>query len=182
VFGTGPCRRASNARRAVAVLQRAVTRRPRSHSSPDLGPDLAPGNSARRACSFSSGRARRSRGQREGLQTVRRVPGSTDRVPGRYGAGVALAHERLQSTPDDDTARFFLGKLNLNYVWLQLGPLGRKTGWDQYWPGDPGRGPRSESQSRPRPRKRAWLTTSSTRKCRSARSGCSAAATGNGRW
>jgi hypothetical protein len=47
--------------------------------------------------------------------------------------GVALAHERLQSTPDDDTARFFLGKLNLNYVWLQLGPLGRKTGWDQYW-------------------------------------------------
>jgi hypothetical protein len=21
----------------------------------------------------------------------------------------------------------------LNYVWLQLGTLGRKTGWDQYW-------------------------------------------------
>jgi hypothetical protein len=47
--------------------------------------------------------------------------------------GVALAHKRLQLTPDDDTARFFLGKLNLNYVWLQLGPLGRKTGWDEYW-------------------------------------------------
>ncbi len=30
-------------------------------------------------------------------------------------------------------ARFFLGKINLNYVWLQLGPLGRKTGWDEYW-------------------------------------------------
>jgi hypothetical protein len=28
---------------------------------------------------------------------------------------------------------FFLGKLNLNYVWLQLGTLGRKTGWDEYW-------------------------------------------------
>jgi len=28
---------------------------------------------------------------------------------------------------------FFLGKLDLNYVWLQLGPLRRKTGWDEYW-------------------------------------------------
>src|SRR4029077_20535197 len=26
-----------------------------------------------------------------------------------------------------------LGKLDLNYVWLQLGPLGRKKGWDEYW-------------------------------------------------
>jgi tetratricopeptide (TPR) repeat protein len=47
--------------------------------------------------------------------------------------GVALARERLQSTPGDETAQFFLGKINLNYVWLQLGPLGRKTGWDEYW-------------------------------------------------
>jgi hypothetical protein len=30
---------------------------------------------------------------------------------------------------------FFLGKLNLNYVWLQLGTLGRKTGWSEYWEG-----------------------------------------------
>ena len=28
---------------------------------------------------------------------------------------------------------FFLGKIDLNYVWLQLGTLGRKTGWDEYW-------------------------------------------------
>jgi hypothetical protein len=47
--------------------------------------------------------------------------------------GVALARARLKSSPDDDTARFFLGKINLNYVWLQLGPLGHKTGWDEYW-------------------------------------------------
>jgi hypothetical protein len=26
-----------------------------------------------------------------------------------------------------------LGKLDLNYVWLQLGTLGRKTGWSEYW-------------------------------------------------
>ena len=47
--------------------------------------------------------------------------------------GTALARARLKSSPDDDVARFFLGKINLNYVWLQLGPLGRKTGWDEYW-------------------------------------------------
>jgi hypothetical protein len=47
--------------------------------------------------------------------------------------GRALARERLQADAVDETALFFLGKLNLNYVWLQLGPLGRKTGWNEYW-------------------------------------------------
>jgi hypothetical protein len=47
--------------------------------------------------------------------------------------GQTLARAMIQSDPDDETARFFLGKLDLNYVWLQLGPLGRRTGWDQYW-------------------------------------------------
>jgi hypothetical protein len=47
--------------------------------------------------------------------------------------GQTLAHARLRATPGDETALFFLGKLDLNYVWLQLGPLGRKTGWDEYW-------------------------------------------------
>ena len=60
-------------------------------------------------------------------------PGLLTAFLGDTARGVALAHERLQSTPDDDTARFFLGKIDLNYVWLQLGPLGRKTGWDEYW-------------------------------------------------
>ena len=27
---------------------------------------------------------------------------------------------------------FFLGKLDLNYVWLQLGTIGRKTGWSEF--------------------------------------------------
>jgi len=47
--------------------------------------------------------------------------------------GQTAARATLQSSPDDDTALFFLGKLDLNYVWLQLGPLGKKTGWDEYW-------------------------------------------------
>ncbi len=47
--------------------------------------------------------------------------------------GQALTRARLQADPADEAAMFFLGKLNLNYVWLQLGPLGRKTGWNEYW-------------------------------------------------
>ena len=43
----------------------------------------------------------------------------------------AVARASLKAHPDDDTL-FFLGKIDLNYVWLQLGTLGRKTGWDEY--------------------------------------------------
>ena len=47
--------------------------------------------------------------------------------------GQALARARLGTHPDDDEAQFFLGKIDLNYVWLQLETLGRKTGWGEYW-------------------------------------------------
>lgn len=47
--------------------------------------------------------------------------------------GQALARDVLKTKPNDENALFFLGKLNLNYVWLQLGLLGHKTGWDEYW-------------------------------------------------
>ena len=47
--------------------------------------------------------------------------------------GQALARTTLRSTPGDEAALFYLGKLDLNYVWLQLGPLRRRTGWEEYW-------------------------------------------------
>ena len=47
-------------------------------------------------------------------------------------SGQVLARRRLSLDPQDESALFFLGKLDLNYVWLQLGTLGRKTGWDEY--------------------------------------------------
>lgn len=47
--------------------------------------------------------------------------------------GRSVARARLKVDPDDEAALFFLGKLDLNYVWLQLGTLGRRTGWDEYW-------------------------------------------------
>jgi hypothetical protein len=47
--------------------------------------------------------------------------------------GQALTRARLQEQPSDDETLFLLGKLDLNYVWLQLGTLGHKTGWNEYW-------------------------------------------------
>ncbi len=47
--------------------------------------------------------------------------------------GRDLARASLKVSPTDDTALFLLGKLNLNYVWLELGLLGKRTGWDEYW-------------------------------------------------
>jgi len=47
--------------------------------------------------------------------------------------GQALARARLKENPNDETALLYLGKLDLNFVWLQLGLLGKKTGWDEYW-------------------------------------------------
>jgi hypothetical protein len=48
-------------------------------------------------------------------------------------SGQTLARARLAANPQDDATRFFLAKLDLNYVWLELGTLGRKKGWNEYW-------------------------------------------------
>jgi hypothetical protein len=47
--------------------------------------------------------------------------------------GQNLAREALKQNPQDATALYFLGKLDLNYVWLVLGTLGRRTGWNEFW-------------------------------------------------
>ena len=46
--------------------------------------------------------------------------------------GQAIARARLKKAPRDQDALFYLGKLDLNHVWLHLGTLGRRTGWDEY--------------------------------------------------
>ena len=49
--------------------------------------------------------------------------------------GRTAARQQLAADPANKEAQFFLGKLDLNYVWLQLSTLGRKTGWSEYWEG-----------------------------------------------
>jgi tetratricopeptide (TPR) repeat protein len=47
--------------------------------------------------------------------------------------GREIARARLEKNPKDDEARFFLGKMDLSYLWMQLATLDRKTGWKEYW-------------------------------------------------
>jgi tetratricopeptide (TPR) repeat protein len=47
--------------------------------------------------------------------------------------GLAHTRARLAASPRDDDAEFFIGKLDLNHVWLYLGTLGKRTGWSEYW-------------------------------------------------
>jgi hypothetical protein len=46
--------------------------------------------------------------------------------------GRAAARAQLAADPEDVDTLFFLGKLDLNYVWLQLATAGRKTGLGEY--------------------------------------------------
>ena len=48
-------------------------------------------------------------------------------------AGRTIARAQLKQNASNTEALFFLGKLNLNLIWLQLGTLGRRTGWSEYW-------------------------------------------------
>jgi hypothetical protein len=47
--------------------------------------------------------------------------------------GQAAARARLAGAPHDEIALFYVGKFDLNYLWLQLGPLAKKTGWNEFW-------------------------------------------------
>jgi hypothetical protein len=47
--------------------------------------------------------------------------------------GRSVARTRLKQNAADEDALFFLGKINLNLIWLHLATLGRRTGWSEYW-------------------------------------------------
>lgn len=50
-----------------------------------------------------------------------------------FSGGRTHARTAIAAGAADTEALFYLGKLNLNYVWLQLGTLGKRTGWGEYW-------------------------------------------------
>jgi tetratricopeptide (TPR) repeat protein len=69
----------------------------------------------------------------EALKNCARCPDVLAAFEADLHHGQDLARGMLKVDPADQTALFYLGKLNLNYVWLQLGLLGKRTGWDEYW-------------------------------------------------
>ena len=73
------------------------------------------------------------RNREKAFKACRQCPDLLTAFLDETARGRALARARLQADPADEDALFFLGKLDLNYVWLQLGTLGRKTGWNEYW-------------------------------------------------
>ncbi|MFN8060221.1 MAG: hypothetical protein U0Q12_13780 [Vicinamibacterales bacterium] len=75
----------------------------------------------------------RRRNKEEALKACATCPGLIAEFLDDIRRGQALARASLRADPTSEHALFYLGKLDLNYVWLQLGPLGKKTGWDEYW-------------------------------------------------
>jgi tetratricopeptide (TPR) repeat protein len=69
----------------------------------------------------------------QALKACAKCPALLEAFHADTARGQRAAREILDGNPTDEDALFFLGKLDLNYVWLQAGTLGRKTGWDQYW-------------------------------------------------
>jgi hypothetical protein len=47
--------------------------------------------------------------------------------------GRELTRVALLTRPEDEELLFLRSKLALNHVWLELGVLGHKTGWSEYW-------------------------------------------------
>lgn len=60
-------------------------------------------------------------------------PGLLAEFTREFEAGRTAARAELRARPRDPVALFFLGKLDLNFVWLHLGTLGKRTGWEEYW-------------------------------------------------
>jgi hypothetical protein len=66
------------------------------------------------------------------LAACAECPGLLSAFKEETARSLALARARLKVNAQDDVARFFVGKLNLNHVWLHLGTLGRRTAWSEY--------------------------------------------------
>jgi hypothetical protein len=71
--------------------------------------------------------------RRQAFEDCRACPDLHDALLRDIARAQQVARARLRVSADDETARFVLGKVDLNFVWLNLGVLGRKKGWDEYW-------------------------------------------------
>ncbi|MGC4081493.1 MAG: hypothetical protein QM736_05090 [Vicinamibacterales bacterium] len=67
------------------------------------------------------------------LKACEICPGLLDAFAREFEAGRTEARAVLRQHADNPEALFYLGKLDLNFVWLHLGTLGRRTGWNEYW-------------------------------------------------
>lgn len=76
---------------------------------------------------------RKDRDENKEFDDCEKCPGLMEEFLRDFKTGQAATRARLRVDPTDEEAQFFLGKLDLNYVWMQLGTLGKRTGWSEYW-------------------------------------------------
>lgn len=67
------------------------------------------------------------------LASCERCPELLKELTSAIAAARTAAKARLKENERDDDARFYLGKIDLTHVWLNLETLGRRTGWGEYW-------------------------------------------------
>jgi tetratricopeptide (TPR) repeat protein len=75
----------------------------------------------------------KEKGKERGFGDCAKCPALMEAFLEDIARGQAATRARLRADPADEEALFFLGKLDLNYVWMQLGTLGKRTGWGEYW-------------------------------------------------
>jgi hypothetical protein len=95
--------------------------------------DLAAGELRTSALLFQLRALLEGRDDKNALQNCATCPVLIAHFLADIRRGQDAARAAVRANPRDQAALFFLGKLDLNYLWLQLGPLRRKTGWDEYW-------------------------------------------------
>jgi tetratricopeptide (TPR) repeat protein len=47
--------------------------------------------------------------------------------------GRTKARAAVERDPQNPISRYYLGKIDLNYIWLRLSTMGQRTGWNEYW-------------------------------------------------
>lgn len=76
---------------------------------------------------------RKDKEKEKGFDACAKCPALMEGFLEGIARGQAATRAKLHADPADEEALFFLGKLDLNYVWMQLGTLGKRTGWSEYW-------------------------------------------------
>lgn len=72
------------------------------------------------------------RDRKRALRECARCASLVETIIADVARGRELAHARLRTAPADIDTLFFLGKLDLTYVWLHNDTLGQRTGWGEY--------------------------------------------------
>jgi len=70
--------------------------------------------------------------QQRDIEACSRCPALLEAFGNEMREGQELLRRRTASNPADERSHYVLAKLDLNYLWLHNGILGKRTGWREY--------------------------------------------------